>query len=103
MLVVLLAGMALFPEVAPEPEKKDMALIVETEDTPEQVKKQIEKDYPFVEIVATYDILFQGIAIKGKPKNLEGIVQEDFIKAVYPVQTYKTLEFKKTLAQKASS
>ncbi len=74
------------------PFKKDhVSIIVEVEGNPEKHKQYIETYYPSIEVVAVYDTLFYGLALKGNPQRIEKIAQSDFIKGIYPVQTYTTL------------
>ncbi|WP_163969502.1 S8 family serine peptidase [Oceanobacillus halotolerans] len=68
------------------------SIIIEVEGDPHEHKSYIESYHPFIEIVATYDTLFTGLAIKGTPDNLEKMDSLDFIKAVHPVRSYEALQ-----------
>ncbi|SHG68925.1 minor extracellular serine protease Vpr [Ornithinibacillus halophilus] len=71
------------------------SVIIEVEGDPEEHKKHIESHYPFVEIVATYNQLFNGIAIRAEPKQLSKMDSLDFIKAIHPVERYEVNSPKK--------
>src|SRR5699024_9596332 len=59
-------------------------------------KEDIEKDAPFIEVVETYDILSNGLALRAKADQLDKIPSFDFIKTIHPVNTYEALEIEKT-------
>lgn len=65
--------------------------IVEVEGNPLTHKEHLEEYYPFIEIITTYDKLFNGIAFKANPKDLKRLSSIDFIKAIYPAQTYEAI------------
>lgn len=69
------------------------ALIVEVEGDPEEHKKFFNAYYPYLEVVAVYDTLFTGLAIKGPAKKFAQIRELDFIKGVYPVQNYQATAY----------
>jgi len=69
--------------------KDDLSLILEVEGNPHEHKKHIEKFYPNIEVVAVYEKLFKGLAIQGKPAQLNRLRSLDFVQAEHPVQTYK--------------
>ncbi|MEI3607760.1 S8 family serine peptidase [Pseudogracilibacillus sp. SE30717A] len=71
--------------------KDDVSLIIEVEGNPERHKKYIEIYYPSVEVVAVYDTLFYGLALKGHPDRMGQIVNLEFVKGIHPVQMYMTL------------
>lgn len=64
-------------------------VIIEVEGDVKEHQEYIEKYHPFIEVVATYSILFNGLAIKGKPEQLKRMDTADFIKGVHDVQTYQ--------------
>src|SRR5699024_4965034 len=47
--------------------------------------------HPFVEVVQTFNMLFNGLALKGEPEKLAKLTSLDFIKAIHHVRTYKAL------------
>lgn len=75
------------------PSEEIQSLIVEVEGDPNQHKEYLETYHPFVEVVAVYDTLFNGLALQAKPKNLEKMASLEFIKKIHEVQRYKTLPF----------
>lgn len=72
-------------------EDSDMAsVIIEVKGDPSEHKTYIEDYFPYVDIVAVYETLFNGLALKASPERLEKMGSLDFIKAVHPVTTYET-------------
>lgn len=77
---------------------EEQSIIIEIEGDPHEHRKHIEIYYPFVEIVAIYDELFNGIALKATERKLVKLSSADFIKAVHPVYTYEAMtDFRKEL------
>lgn len=76
--------------------KKEDSIIIEVEGDPEERKEFIEKNYPFIDVITTYELLFNGIALQGSQRNLEKMESLEFIKAIHTVQTYKSLPDVKT-------
>lgn len=74
-----------------------VSVIIEVDGNPNTYKRDIEQRFPSVEVVQTYSILFQGIALKGPPKKIDDVLKRSFAKAVYPVQTYTTPSFQSTI------
>ncbi|WP_156290873.1 S8 family serine peptidase [Oceanobacillus salinisoli] len=72
------------------------SVIIEVEGDPEEHKEYIETYYPFIEVVATYELLFNGLALQGSSKNLKKMESLEFIKAIHSVQTYEALPFSAT-------
>ncbi|WP_285853837.1 S8 family serine peptidase [Oceanobacillus luteolus] len=66
-------------------------VIIEVEGNVDEHEEYIEKNHPFVEVVATYSTLFNGLAIQGKAEHLKRMHTVDFIKGVHHVQDYQTL------------
>lgn len=66
------------------------ALIIEVEGNPDEHQTYIERYFPEIDVVQTYDVLFQGIALKVSPRNFKKLRHLSFIKTVHPVQTYET-------------
>ncbi|MGY0691223.1 S8 family serine peptidase [Virgibacillus sp. FSP13] len=80
--------------ISAEIDNKDdstISVIIEVEGDPVKHKKYIEVYYPYVDVVATYDKLFKGLALQGDTKNLSKMESLDFIKAVHPVKTYHAI------------
>ncbi|MGM8364780.1 S8 family serine peptidase [Virgibacillus sp. W0181] len=68
------------------------SIIIEVEGDPSEHEEYLELHHPFVKVVAVYDTLFTGIALQGKPEKLVRAGRQDFVKAVHPVHTYKTMQ-----------
>lgn len=66
------------------------SIIIEVEGDPHEHKKYISNHYPYVDIVAVYDTLFNGIALKASPKRLNRMGSLDFIKAIHPTTIFET-------------
>ncbi|MFD1064501.1 S8 family serine peptidase [Oceanobacillus locisalsi] len=71
-------------------EDKKQTLIIEVEGDPEKVKKEIETYHPFVEVVAVYDIVFEGLAVEGKTEQLAELGSIEQVKTLHQEQTYET-------------
>ncbi|ASN04065.1 S8 family serine peptidase [Virgibacillus necropolis] len=71
-------------------EEEDLvSVIIEVEGDPEKREEYLHTYFPYVEVVATYDKLFNGLALKSSPRNLTEMGSLDFVKAVHPVRTYE--------------
>ncbi|WP_077329336.1 S8 family serine peptidase [Virgibacillus siamensis] len=95
ILILLLTALTLFPvhtSAAPNNEKTDnmASIIIEVEGNPHEHKQYINNHYPYVEIVAVYDTLFNGLALKASPRRLSRMDSLDFVKAVHPTAVFET-------------
>ncbi len=72
-------------------QEKERAMIIEVSGSPYERKRQIEKEFPQLTIVQTFDTLLNALAIKGKWSELRKLERFDFILGMHPVQTYTTL------------
>lgn len=72
-----------------EEDENKISIIIEVEGDPEKREEYFHTYFPYVEVVATYDKLFNGLALKSSPRNLTKMDSLDFVKAVHPVRTYK--------------
>src|SRR5690625_3774515 len=70
----------------------ELSIIVEVEDNAYEKQRYIEKNYPFVKILARYDVLFQGLALQAKERHLQEIANLSFVKAVHRVHIYESDE-----------
>ncbi|RLL42953.1 peptidase S8 [Oceanobacillus piezotolerans] len=70
-------------------EGKQTSIIIEVEGDVEEHKDYLETYHPFVEVVATYETLLNGLAIQGSPKDIDRLKNLQFIKKVHSVQQYK--------------
>lgn len=87
VMLALIASIFLF--LSPESlDEEEVSLIVEVEADPHEIAEEIELHYPNLEVVEIYDILLQGIAIKGDAKAIKKVTQHDDVITSYPVQTY---------------
>lgn len=82
--------------------KKDISIIIEVDGDPHEQKRWIETYFPTLEVMATYDKLFHGIALKGQTKTIEKLAKSTLVKGVYPVQKYKHLNITSTNHEKIS-
>ncbi|GGA64296.1 S8 family serine peptidase [Ornithinibacillus halotolerans] len=94
MRYLLLTGAFLFifmmlPSTGFAKEEKQK-IIIEVDGDPAEHKEYIEAYHPFIEIIATYDTLFTGLALQGSPDALQKMGTLDFVKAVHTVRTYQT-------------
>ncbi|MEC5424465.1 S8 family serine peptidase [Virgibacillus sp. C22-A2] len=73
-----------------ERQKDIQSVIIEVEGNPRDHKAYIEIYHPFIDVIATYEQLFNGLALQGTPDRLAKMESLDFIKAIHTVQTYET-------------
>lgn len=71
-------------------QEKD-AVIIEVEDEAEEVAKTIAEKYPQVDIVKTYTLIFQALALEGTAEQIKQIAKEPFTRSTHPVVTYTSL------------
>src|SRR5699024_4615602 len=67
----------------------EQAIIIEIDGDVDEHATFVENHYPYIDVVATYDTLFNGIALKAPKKKLHKIASLDFIQSVHPVRTYE--------------
>ncbi|MGP4077161.1 S8 family serine peptidase [Halobacillus sp. K22] len=84
--LLLLAGFQ-----SPE-ETDDVTIIIETKESSSLLADQIESRLPRLEIVAEYDTIFNGLAVKGTAQELEKLARMDMVINQYPVVNYKSLK-----------
>lgn len=70
----------------------ERALIIEVAGDVQQIAKEIRQYYPSLEIINTYDLLLQAIALKGDEQTVREFAAETYVLGVYPVQTYVQLQ-----------
>ena len=73
-------------------EKDEVTIIIETEESASLLAEQIESRIPRLEIVAQYDTIFNGLAVKGRAQELEKLARMDMVVNQYPVVNYKSLQ-----------
>src|SRR5699024_3554204 len=66
------------------------SVIIEVEGNPIEHQAYLEKYYPFIDVVAIYDQLLNGLALQAPHGKLTEISSLEFIKATHAVQTYET-------------
>lgn len=90
-LVICLLLMQLQTITVYHADNPKQTLIIEVEGDPHEVKEEIEAYHPFVEVVAVYDIVFDGLAVEGKGEQLAELGSIEQVKTFHQVQTYETL------------
>src|SRR5690625_2707196 len=68
---------------------KDTRLLIELHIPAAEFEKELARNFPTVDILATFDTLINGIAIEGNTRHLERIKQDEAIKQAYPISTYQ--------------
>src|SRR5690625_3462329 len=68
-----------------------ISFIIEVDGDPEHHQEYLQVHYPFIDIVTTYHKLFNGLALKANPKKIGKLSSVEFIKGIYPAQTYKAI------------
>jgi len=68
-----------------------VSIIVEVDGDPAKHKDFLDLHHPYVEVVATYDKLFNGLALQATPEKLAKMQSLEFIKAIHPVRTYEAI------------
>lgn len=69
------------------------SIIVEVEGDPADHEQYLKQHFNDVEIIESYDVLFNGLALQLMPNQLEQIALLDFVKRLYPVQVYEGTSF----------
>jgi minor extracellular serine protease Vpr len=67
------------------------SIIIEVEGNPQEHKEYIETYHPFIEVVAIYETLLNGLALQGSPDKLERMETLEFIKSIHSAQDYETM------------
>lgn len=70
--------------------EETMTIIVELDETPQTFISEIESRLPRLEVVAQYDTIFNGVAIRGKVEELEKLARMDAVTNQHPVKMYST-------------
>ncbi|RDW22267.1 peptidase S8 [Oceanobacillus arenosus] len=91
-LTVCLAIIFIHHPISSQASRPLESVIIEVEGDPNVHKEYIEKYHPYVEVVATYEKLFHGLALKGTADKLAKMESLTFIKAIHQVQTYEALD-----------
>src|SRR5690625_770471 len=91
LLLAIIATFFLFSSIE-DPPQEETALIVEVEGDAEEIAQEIELHYPRLEVVAIYDILLQGLAIKGDEQDIKKMAAHEDVIAMYPSQVYTSYE-----------
>ncbi|GAB3044883.1 S8 family serine peptidase [Virgibacillus ainsalahensis] len=79
------------PTIISHASEEDLqSIIIEVEGDPDEHKKYLEAYHPFVEVIAVYDQLLNGLALQGSPEKLEKMESLEFIKTVHNVKSYST-------------
>lgn len=67
------------------------SIIVEVDGDPDVHQQYIETYHPFIDVIATYDTLFNGLALQSTPEQLSKIHSLEFIKTIHPIHTYEAI------------
>lgn len=70
-------------------------IIIEVEGDVEEHQQYIEKHHPFIDVIASYSTIFNGIALEGKPEHLTEMENVEFIKGIHDVHIYGTTSLSK--------
>src|SRR5690625_689432 len=65
--------------------------IMEVTTSPKKAAHYIKRHHPRMEVIETFDILLQAVAVKGTKEELEKLQQEPFIQSTHQNQQYKAL------------
>lgn len=82
--------LSLFLFTATVTDPTEYSFIIEVEDDPHEFAEEIETYHSNVEILAVYDTIFNGIAIKTDQRNLDRIKRRNNFRQTYSVQEYQT-------------
>lgn len=88
--ILIFFAVTVLPIPTQASEEDMQSVIVEVEGDALEHKAYLEDYHPFVDVVATFDKLFNGLALQGEPEKLEKMESLEFIKGIHAVQTYKT-------------
>jgi minor extracellular serine protease Vpr len=82
----------IIPQYSAAAEKEEMqSVIIEVEGNPQEHKQYIEAYHPFIEVIETYEILLNGLALRGSPDELKRMETWEFIKSIHTARTYETM------------
>ncbi|GAA0468702.1 S8 family serine peptidase [Alkalibacillus silvisoli] len=70
--------------------------IIEIDESKDTVVELIERDYPFIEILYTYDTLLQAVAVQGDERHIEQLHQEDWVQTYSKAVNYSAPEISNT-------
>lgn len=70
-------------------QQEEIALIFEVAEDANVQADYIRKHYPKLHVVATYSLLFNGVAVKGPAVEMDKLMQQAFVKGIHPVYTYE--------------
>jgi len=90
-LTVIILLTIILPQSVQAEIKDVQSIIIEVEGDPQEHKEYIETYHPFIEVVATYEILLNGLALQGTPDKLERMEAVEFIKSIHSAQDYETM------------
>ncbi len=87
-MIIIICSMFFLPNNLAYAEEQ--SIIIEVDGDPHERKTYLERYFPGIDVIKTYDTLFQGIALKAPPEKLKKLQNISFIKTVHPVRTYET-------------
>ncbi|WBX81875.1 S8 family serine peptidase [Virgibacillus salarius] len=94
VITLLMIMIPLSSSLAAEDSLDKQSIIVEVEGSPSEHRNYLQDHYPFIDVVAVYTKLFNGLALQGTPQELQRMQSLDFVKNVHAVKTYETTRFK---------
>lgn len=75
-------------------EQDKISVIIEVKGDPERQAARLKHANPRLEVLAVYKKLFNGLALKGTPRQFTQLRSLDFVQTLHPVQTYSALPVK---------
>src|SRR5690625_1116521 len=78
LMIILICSMFFLPNNSAYAEEQ--SIIIEVDGDPQKRKAYLERYFPSIDVIKTYDTLFQGIALKASPQKLKKLQNISFIK-----------------------
>ena len=88
-IFVAISIFAITPTTTQANEQDMQSIIIEVEGDPQVHKEYIETYHPFISVIASYEKLFNGLALQGTPDKLAKMESLEFIKSIHHVRKYK--------------
>lgn len=68
----------------------EQTVIIEVDGDPYERAEEMKQKDALLEIIATYDTLLNGVAVKGRTSTIQQLLRTSFVRAIHPAQTYET-------------